>query len=151
MGKKNKLNSTSVWIKDDWPKLEWVGTQTALCRSAESHNQPSCYWLEWRWSFRYAGQLSCYLMSIYNLIYNLTHCGGLAPRLPHIRLPCSPAGCYSGSAVRCKKKEKRAHTVCSWWSHILKNVNTSSYPQCGQVDFIQAPSWRVTRHDEAHK
>lgn len=82
-------------------------------------------------------------------------------------LPCSPAGCYSWSAVRCKKKkEKRAHartththshthTVCSRWSHFFffkKTWNaTSSYPQSGQVDFVQTPSWRVTRHDGEHK
>lgn len=95
-------------------------------RSAESHHQPSSYWLGWRLSFRYSEQLSCYLMSIYNVIYNLTHCGGLAARLPHIRLLQPPLlSCRLLFRERCQVQEGRrthtqARTVCSRWRHILK-------------------------------
>lgn len=108
-------------------------------------------------------QLSRYLMSICNRIYNLTHCGGSHTSASHSLLCCSPAGGSSRSARQVQGEEgaraathaRHTHThtrdrfsIFSPHKERTKCGNVPQpYPQSGQVDLVQTPSRGVTRHD----
>lgn len=108
-------------------------------------------------------QLSRYLMSIYNVIYNLTHCGVSHTSASRSLLCCSLSSrrlfTERSSGAR-RRRRARSHAHAHTHTHQIVSAFffphkertkcgkvPESYPQSGQVDLVQTPSWGVTRHD----